>query len=151
MRSGNERILLVDDNPSDVDLTKRALNKGGIATEMVVASDGQEALDYLMGTSGQAGAGSRELPALVLLDLKLPKVHGIDVLKRIREDARTRRLPVVILTTSNEEIDIAAAYDHGCNSYITKMINFTTFAAAIEEIGRYWLDLNEAPPKPRLE
>jgi len=142
-------LLLVEDNPSDVALTERAFEKAHIVNEMVVAQDGQEALDYLWGGGAYAGRDAAELPALVLLDLKLPKVSGLDVLRRIRADARTRRLPVVILTTSKEEQDVAAGYDLGANSYIRKPVDFRQFAAAIEQLGLYWLVLNEAPPKVR--
>ncbi|MEI8173869.1 MAG: response regulator [Deltaproteobacteria bacterium] len=140
-------ILLVEDNPSDVDLTKRALTKARIANELVVADDGQEALDYLFGTGHYAGRDTAPLLALVLLDLKLPKVDGLEVLKRIRADARTKRLPVVILTSSKEEQDIATGYDLGANSYIRKPVDFSQFAEAIANLGMYWLVLNEPPPK----
>ena len=140
-------LLLVEDNPSDVALTERAFEKAHIANEMVVAQDGQEALDYLWGAGEYAGRDAADLPALVLLDLNLPKVSGLDVLRRIRGDARTRRLPVVILTTSKEEQDVAAGYDLGANSYIRKPVDFRQFAAAVEQLGLYWLVLNEAPPK----
>jgi two-component system response regulator len=140
-------ILLVEDNPSDVGLTQRAFLKSHIANELVVAEDGQEALDYLWGTGAYAGREVSEVPALILLDLKLPRVPGLEVLRRIRADARTRRVPVVILTTSNEEQDVAAGYDLGVNSYMHKPVDFKQFAAAIEQLGMYWLVLNEAPPK----
>jgi two-component system response regulator len=140
-------LLLVEDNPSDVALTERAFEKAHIGNEMVVAQDGQEALDYLWGAGAYAGRDTADLPALVLLDLKLPKISGLDVLRRIRADARTRRLPVVILTTSKEEQDVAAGYDLGANSYIRKPVDFRQFAAAVEQLGLYWLVLNEAPPK----
>jgi len=142
-------LLLVEDNPSDVALAERAFEKAHIANEMVVAQDGQEALDYLWGTGAYAGRDAADLPALVLLDLKLPKVSGLDVLRRIRGEARTRRLPVVILTTSKEEQDVAAGYDLGANSYIRKPVDFRQFATAVEQLGLYWLVLNEAPPKVR--
>jgi len=140
-------LLLVEDNPSDVGLTERALQKARIANEMVVAQDGQEALDFLWAEGAYAGRDAADLPSLVLLDLKLPKVSGLDVLRRIRGDARTRRLPVVILTTSKEEQDVAAGYELGANSYIRKPVDFHQFAAAVEQLGLYWLVLNEAPPK----
>jgi CheY-like chemotaxis protein len=141
------QILLVEDNPSDVDLTRRALARGELRAELVVANDGAEALDYLLGKDGASGADSRELPALILLDLKLPKVPGLEVLRRIRNDSRTRRAPVVILTTSKEHSDVAAGYDLGANSYIAKPVNFAEFAAAMERIGSYWLVLNEPLPE----
>jgi two-component system response regulator len=140
-------ILLIEDNSSDVDLTKRALEKGRIANELVVARDGKEALDFLFGEGNYAGRDVSELPAVTLLDLKLPKVPGLEVLRRVRADARTRRLPVVILTSSKEEEDLAAGYDLGANSYIRKPVDFKRFAEAIEHLGLYWLVWNEAPPK----
>jgi two-component system response regulator len=143
-------ILLVEDNPSDIGLTKRALAKSHVANELVVAEDGQDALDYLFGAGSYAGREVTELPALVLLDLKLPRVDGLQVLRQIRADERTRRLPVVILTTSNEEQDVAHSYDLGANSYIRKPVDFTQFAQAVEHLGLYWLVLNEpAPPKAK--
>ena len=143
-------ILLVEDNPSDVGLTQRALAKSRVSNELVVAEDGQEALDYLFGAGAYAGREVTELPALVLLDLKLPRVDGLEVLRQIRADERTRRLPVVILTTSKEEQDVAQSYDLGANSYIRKPVDFTQFAQAVEHLGLYWLVLNEsAPPKVR--
>src|SRR3989337_1760866 len=143
-------ILLVEDNPSDVGLTQRAPANSHAANELVVAEDGQEALDYLFGAGAYAGREVTELPALVLLDLKLPRVDGLEVLRQIRADERTRRLPVVILTTSREEQDVAQSYDLGANSYIRKPVDFTQFAQAVEYLGLYWLVLNEsAPPKVR--
>ena len=143
-------ILLVEDNPSDVGLTQRALAKSHVANELVVAEDGQEALDYLFGAGAYAGREVTELPTLVLLDLKLPRVDGLQVLRQIRADERTSRLPVVILTTSREEQDVAQSYDLGANSYIRKPVDFTQFAQAVEHLGLYWLVLNEsAPPKVR--
>lgn len=143
-------ILLVEDNPSDVALTQRALARSRIANELVVAEDGQEALDYLFGAGAYAGREVTELPALILLDLKLPRVDGLEVLRQIRTDERTSRLPVVVLTTSKEEQDVAQSYDLGANSYIRKPVDFTQFAQAVEQMGLYWLVLNEsAPPKVR--
>jgi two-component system, response regulator len=140
-------ILLVEDNPSDVALTQRALEKSRVANELVIAEDGQEALDYLWAAGAYAGRDTSELPALMLLDLKLPKMPGLEVLRRVRADSRTRRLPVVILTTSREERDLAGGYDLGVNSYVSKPVDFTKFAAAVEQLGLYWLVLNETPPK----
>jgi CheY-like chemotaxis protein len=139
-------ILLVEDDPSDVGLTRRAFAKSRIANELIVAEDGQEALDYLFGRGAQAGREVNELPALVLLDLKLPRVDGLEVLRRIRADPRTKRLPVVILTTSQEEQDVANSYDLGANSNIRKPVDFAQFVEAVEHLGLYWLVLNEPPP-----
>ncbi len=142
----SKSILLVEDNPSDVGLTRRALEKAQILNDLVVAEDGQEALDYLRGAGAHAGRDVSQMPALILLDLKLPKVPGLEVLRQIRGDARTRRLPVVILTTSKEEQDVAGGYELGVNSYIRKPVDFKQFAAAVEQLGLYWLVLNEPPP-----
>jgi CheY-like chemotaxis protein len=145
-------LLLVEDNLSDVELTKRALSREHIANEMVVAGDGQEALDYLLGKGGVVGPETAPLPTLVLLDLKLPRVDGLTVLRAIRKNERTRRLPVVILTSSNEEQDVAASYDLGVNSYIRKPVDFLQFAEAIRTLGLYWLVMNEPPPpKPAAQ
>jgi len=141
-------ILLVEDNPSDVDLTRRALKKCRIANDLVVVEDGKAAIDYLWGAGAHSDRHAIvELPTLTLLDLKLPKLPGLEVLRRIREDSRTKRLPVVVLTSSNEEQDIAKSYDLGVNSYIRKPVDFNKFVAAIEQLGLYWLVLNE-PPVP---
>jgi two-component system, response regulator len=142
----NKIILLVEDNPSDIGLTQRAFAKSNIANELVVVEDGQEALDYLFGSGQYTGRDLNELPALILLDLKLPRVAGADVLRQIRADERTSRLPVVILTTSKEEQDIAQSYDLRANSYIRKPVDFTKFVEAIQHMGLYWLVLNEPPP-----
>jgi two-component system response regulator len=139
-------ILLVEDNPSDVELTKRAFRRSRIANELVVVGDGQEALDYLFATGAHADRAHADLPALTLLDLKLPRVPGLEVLRRIRAAGRTRRMPVVILTSSKEERDLANGYDLGVNSYIVKPIDFKQFAAAVEQLELYWLVLNEPPP-----
>jgi two-component system response regulator len=140
-------ILLVDDNVSDVELTKRALEKRHINNELLAVEDGKEALDYLFAEGVHAGRDVTDLPVLVLLDLKLPKLDGLEVLRRIRADPRTKRLPVVILTSSSEQQDLAAGYDLGANSYIRKPVDFAKFAEAIEYLGLYWLVLNEPPPK----
>jgi two-component system response regulator len=139
-------ILLIEDNPSDVGLTRRAIEKARIANELVVAADGEEALHYLWGEGVHAGRDVSALPALALLDLKLPKIPGLEVLRRLRADPRTRRLPVVILTSSREEQDLAAGYDLGVNSYIRKPVDFKQFAQCVEQLGLYWLVLNEQPP-----
>lgn len=138
-----KKILLVEDNPSDVELTIRAFEKSRIANELIVAEDGQEALDYLAGRGKWQGRDIYDLPALTLLDLKLPKVSGHDVLRAIRGEPRTRRMPVVILTSSREEQDVAMGYDLGVNSYICKPVDFKQFAGATESLGLYWLLLNE--------
>lgn len=140
-------ILLVEDNPSDIELTKRALERSRIVGDVVVAEDGKEALEYLWGTGAHAGRDTAEMPALVLLDLKLPKISGLEVLRRIRADPRTRRMPVVILTTSREEADVAAGYDLGVNSYLRKPVDSRQFVHTVEQLGVYWLALNEPPPK----
>jgi two-component system response regulator len=137
------KILLVEDNPSDVELTKRALVKAGIANPLVVAKDGREALDYLFATGKFEGKPAENLPALVLLDLKLPIIDGLEVLKCIRENPVTKRLIVVILSTSIEQQDVARAYDLGVNSFIRKPVDFIEFTNAIKLLGNYWLQLNQ--------
>ena len=139
-------ILLVEDNPDDVDLTLRAFRKNKIANDVAVAKDGVEALDYLFSTGTHAGREASKIPTLVLLDLKLPRLDGFEVLKRIRADERTRLLPVVILTSSREEQDLVAGYANGANSYIRKPVDFDQFIEAIRQLGLYWLVLNEPPP-----
>jgi CheY-like chemotaxis protein len=142
-------ILLVEDNPSDVDLTKRALAKNNVANELVVARDGQEALDFLFGAGAFAGRDTLDQPVIVLLDLRLPKVDGLTVLKTLKTDERTRRIPVVVLTTSKEDQDMIAAYDLGVNSYIRKPVDFAEFVLAVNHLGIYWLVINEPPPPVR--
>ncbi|MBI2926820.1 MAG: response regulator [Verrucomicrobia bacterium] len=139
-------ILLVEDNPDDVELTLRALQKNNIANEVIVARDGAEALEYLFGTGSYAGRDASLQPAVVLLDLKLPKLDGLDVLRRMRADSRTQMLPVVILTSSREEQDLLQSYRLGCNSYIRKPVDFVQFTEAVRQLGLYWLLLNEPPP-----
>ncbi|HWQ21274.1 MAG TPA: response regulator [Clostridia bacterium] len=138
-------ILLVEDNPDDVALTLRALKKNNIANDVVVAGDGEEALEYLTATGGYAGRTVADVPQVVLLDLKLPKVGGLEVLRAMRADPRTSMLPVVILTSSTEERDIVASYQLGANSYIRKPVDFDQFVDAIRQLGLYWLVLNQAP------
>ena len=139
-------ILLVEDNSDDEALTLRALEKNNIHNEVVVARDGVEALDYLFGTGVYAGRDVEALPQVVLLDLKLPKIDGLEVLQRLRGDERTRLLPVVILTSSKEQQDLVNGYRLGANSYVRKPIDFTQFIEAVRQLGLYWLILNEPPP-----
>jgi two-component system, response regulator len=139
-------ILLVEDNPDDETLTLRALKRHNIGNPVVVARDGVEALDYLLGTGAHAGRDVRDLPQVMLLDLKLPRLDGLEVLRRVRADERTRRLPVVILTSSREESDVVRGYDFGANSYVRKPVDFTEFLESVRQLGLYWLILNEAPP-----
>jgi len=140
-------ILLVEDNPNDEELTLRALRKANIANEVFVARDGQEALDYLFGTGSRAGHGPATMPAVVLLDLKLPKLNGIDVLHRIRADPRTKLIPVVVLTSSSEDEDMVRSYQSGANSYVRKPIEFSAFANAVTQLGMYWVLINQIPPR----
>ena len=139
-------ILLVEDNPSDVALTRRALARRHVANDLIVARDGEEALDYLFATGPHAGRDGRVQPAVILLDLRLPKIDGLTVLERIRADERTRMIPVVVLTTSDEASDLETAYALGGNSYIRKPVDFEQFVEAISHLGLYWLVLNEPPP-----
>ena len=141
------RILLVEDNPDDVELTLRAFKKSNITNDVVVKRDGAEALDFFFGKEGIADKSSNDMPAVILLDLKLPKVDGLEVLKKLRADERTKLVPVVILTSSKEQCDIVNGYNLGCNSYIRKPVDFNQFAEAVRQVGLYWLILNEAPPK----
>ena len=143
----DKAILLVEDNPGDEALTLRALKKNNIRDEVVVARDGVEALDYLFGTGTHAGRDPADLPQVMLLDLKLPRLDGLEVLKRVRGDERTRRLPVVILTSSREESDMVRGYDLGANSYVRKPVDFTEFLESVRQLGLYWLILNETPPR----
>jgi two-component system response regulator len=142
----NKAILLVEDDPDHEKLTLRALRKNNIANDVVVARDGVEALDYIFGGGAHAGRDPADTPQVMVLDLKLPKVDGLEVLRRVRADERTRRLPVVILTSSNEDRDLVAGYELGANSYIRKPVSFDQFAEATRQLGLYWLVLNEPPP-----
>jgi two-component system response regulator len=139
-------ILLVEDNPDDAALTLRALKKNQIANELVVINDGVQALDYLFGQGSYAGRDTDIMPQVVLLDLKLPKLDGLGVLQRLRQDERTKLLPIVILTSSNEEQDRMHGYDLGANSYVRKPVDFDSFVTAAGQLGLYWLLLNEPPP-----
>jgi two-component system response regulator len=141
----NKVILLVEDSPDDVKLTLRALKKSNILNEVVVANDGVKALDYLFGTGEYSGRNTSNVPQVILLDLNMPRLGGIEVLQRIRADERTKLLPVVILTTSNEDAGRIDSYRLGANSYVIKPVDFSQFAKAVQQLGLYWLVLNEAP------
>ncbi len=138
-------ILLVEDNPSDEKLTLLAFKRCGVANEMVVARDGVEALDYLFATGPHAGRDPSELPTVMLLDLKLPRIDGLEVLQRVRADERTRILPVVVLTSSKEQEDMVRSYALGANAYVRKPVDFAEFAKAAETLGLFWLLLNQVP------
>lgn len=140
-------VLLVEDNPDDEALTLRAFKKSNLRNRIVIARDGVEAIDYLFATGQYAGRDADEMPQLILLDLKLPKVDGLEVLARIRGDERTRTLPVVVLTSSKEQEDLIASYSLGANSYIRKPVDFTQFVQAVQQLGLYWLVLNQFPLK----
>lgn len=143
----DKAILLVEDNPDDEALTLRAFRKNNIKNKVVVTHDGAEALDYLFGTGKHTGRDTADVPQVMLLDLKLPKIEGLEVLRRVRAAEPTRLLPVVILTSSKEEQDLIHSYRLGCNSYVRKPVNFDDFVDAARQLGLYWLVLNEAPPK----
>lgn len=140
--------MLVEDNPDDEELTLLAFERNNISNEVVVAHDGVEALDYLFGTGIYGDRDMSVMPALILLDLQLPRINGLEVLRRLRADNRTKLIPVVILTTSNEQQDLINSYSLGCNSYIRKPVDYDQFLTAVHQLGMYWLILNEAPPLP---
>lgn len=140
-------ILLVEDNPDDEALTLRALKKNNIRNRVVVAHDGAEALDFLFCTGAYVGRDPKDKPQIILLDLKLPKVDGLEVLRRVRAEPRTHLLPVVILTSSKEEQDLINGYGYGANSYVRKPVDFNQFVEAVNQLGLYWLVLNETPPQ----
>lgn len=146
---GNQEkvILLVEDNADDEALAKRAFKKNNVMNNVIVARDGVQALDYLFGTGAHAGRDLSVMPTVILLDLKLPKVDGLEVLRRMRADARTKLLPVVVLTSSKEEQDLVQSYSLGVNSYIRKPVDFEQFIEAVKQLGLYWLVLNEVPPR----
>jgi CheY-like chemotaxis protein len=141
-------LLLVEDNPDDEELTLLAFEQSAIANEVVVAHDGVEALDYLFSTGMYADRNPSLMPALILLDLQLPRINGLEVLQRLRADPRTKLVPVVILTTSNEQQDLINSYSLGCNSYIRKPVDYDQFITAVQQLGMYWLLINEPPPVP---
>jgi CheY-like chemotaxis protein len=143
-------LLLIEDTASDIELTKRALDRAHIANPLVVAEDGQEGLDYIFGKGAHAGRDVNDLPALLLLDLNLPKISGLEILRRIRDDERTKRLPVVILSSSKEQEDVATGYDRGANGFVRKPVDSKEFAEAVSRLGLYWLLTNEPPPNGNL-
>jgi len=147
--NGDKFILMVEDNPDDQTLILRTLRKNNIANEVVVAGDGAEALDYLFGEGAHAGRDTSVTPTVILLDLKLPKIDGLGVLKRVRAHERTRLLPTIILTSSDEERDIVESYRLGANSYVRKPVDFDQLSDAVRQLGLYWLLLNEPPPNYR--
>lgn len=144
MNQRNAKILLIEDNPNDVELTLRTFEKYNLANEIAVARDGEEALDMLF--QRRKEGAEHQMPDFILLDLKLPKVDGLEVLKQIKSNLKTKRIPVVVLTSSKEESDLVASYNLGVNSYICKPVNFEKFIEAVKQLGIYWLLLNEAPP-----
>ncbi len=149
MDMGDKKILLVEDNPDDELLIMRAFKKANVLNEVTVARDGAEAIDYLFGTGAYAGRDVNDTPAVTLLDLKLPKIDGLGVLRRLREDDRLKNIPVVILTSSKEQEDVIKSYELGANSYVRKPVEFNNFADAVRQLGVYWLILNEIPPQRR--
>jgi two-component system response regulator len=140
-------ILVVEDNPDDEELTLRALRQGKVANEIMVVRDGAEALEFLFGTGQHAGRDTSRIPSVVLLDLKLPKLSGLEVLQRLRADERTRLMPIVVLTSSSEDEDMLKSYQHGANSYVRKPVEFGAFVAAVGQLGVYWSLINEQAPR----
>jgi CheY-like chemotaxis protein len=140
-----EVILLVEDDPDDAFMTRRALEKNNLCNELVIVRDGEQALDYLFGTGSYEGRDTTVMPQVILLDLGLPKVDGLEVLERVRSDERTRRLPVVVLTSSAEDRDRVESYVRGANSFVRKPVDFVEFAVAVQSLGMYWFVLNETP------
>lgn len=149
MNAAEKKIMLVEDNPDDEALTLRALKKSNILNKVVVARDGVEALDYLHCTGEHAGRDASQQPQLILLDLNLPRISGLEVLRRLRADERTQLTPVVVLTSSKEDEDLVASYSLGANSYVRKPVDFSEFARAVNQLGAYWLLLNEVAPRRR--
>ena len=148
MYTKGDTILLVEDNPDDIELTLRAFRKNNIANDVAIARDGTEALDYLFGKGVHADRDINNAPRIILLDLKMPKMDGLQVLERLRADERTKLTPVVILTSSKEEQDLISGYKSGANSYVRKPVDFNQFTEAVRQIGLYWLLINEAPHQP---
>jgi two-component system response regulator len=140
-------ILLVEDNPDDEELTLRALRQAKVANDIVVARDGAEAIEFVFGEGRHAGRDTSKMPAVILLDLKLPKLSGLDVLQRLRADERTRLVPIVVLTSSSEDEDMLKSYRSGANSYVRKPVEFGAFVGAVSQLGVYWVLLNQPPPR----
>ena len=145
----NRLIMLVEDNPDDIELTWRAFEQNNITSEVITSRDGADALDYLLNQGEHANSEKNTLPRLILLDLKLPKIDGLEVLRQIRGNERTKLVPVIVLTSSNEKRDIEKSYTLGANSYIRKPVDFLEFTETVRQLGNYWLTLNEAPPQPK--
>ena len=143
--SNNKKILLVEDNPDDVELTLRAFKKNNIMNKIIVKRDGAEALDFFFGKESAVNDQKNDLPVVILLDLKLPRINGIEVLKKLKADARTKLIPLIILTSSKEPSDLLICYNLGCNSYIRKPVDFSQFMEMVKQLGIYWLLINEGP------
>jgi len=143
--SSEIEIVIVEDNPNDAELITRVFKKNGLENKSILLKDGAEALDFLFAQGARVGRPAQRMPKVILLDLKLPKVDGIEVLRRLKSDERTRKIPVVALTSSTEQRDLDAAYELGVNSYVTKPIEFSEFARTVAELGTYWLELNRLP------